>query len=52
MGGVEGPGGGGGIKWANIIKKAKSLLLFVDIIYFFTKIVHEGFVPLLKAAAK
>lgn len=34
--------------WPNIIKEANSLLLFVDIIYIFTKIVCEGFVPSLK----
>lgn len=34
--------------WPNIIKEANSLLLFADIIYIFTKIVREGFVPSLK----
>lgn len=45
-------GVGGGSMWPNIIKKANSLLLFVDIIYIFTKIVRKGFVPSLKGGGQ
>lgn len=38
--------------WPNIIKRANSLLLFVDIIYIFTEIVREGFVPSLKGGGQ
>lgn len=43
---------GGGTMWPNIIKRANSLLLFVDIIYIFTEIVREGFVPSLKGGGQ
>lgn len=36
----------------NIIKRANSLLLFVDIIYIFTEIVRKGFVPSLKGGGQ
>lgn len=49
-GGLGRAGAEGG--WPNIIKKANSLLLFVDIIYIFTKIIREGFVPSLKGGGQ